>query len=66
VIRLGGVLGFDCLQPWIFSWRLVKMTMNANKTLHLSVSPAVEDGKPQFSLLDDEAALLFLLAVTIS
>jgi hypothetical protein len=25
-----------------------------------------EDGKPQFSLLDDEAALLFLLAVTIS
>jgi hypothetical protein len=28
------------------------MTMNADKTIHQSVSPAVEDGKPQFSLLE--------------
>src|SRR6266511_2268074 len=61
VVRLGGVLGLDRLQPWVFAWRLIKMTMNADKTLHGHVPPALEDGNPQFAseLAGVEKALRF-------
>src|SRR5215469_7915117 len=36
VIRGGGILGLNCFQPGIFARGLVKMTMNAGETFHLS------------------------------
>ena len=33
VVGGGGVLDFDCFQPWIFARRLVKVAMNADESL---------------------------------
>ncbi len=40
VMRTGRILSFDSFQPGVFARRLIKMAMNAGKTLHVLHSTA--------------------------